>query len=102
MKIETQKHTIDVFPIRRVRIEITETDTIDEMHRVGRDELTIDHDKIIGMDQQQTTLVLEHMRHSNTDVVGYGKDFYMVRGNNLIPIYHYSFSKLWRLWCWYL
>jgi methyl coenzyme M reductase subunit D len=96
MKIETEKTIIDVFPIRRVRITITEpdTDTIDEFHRVCRDEVTIDYNKIIGMDQEQTTLVLEHMRHSNTDVVGNGKDFYMVRGNNLIPIYHYSFSKL--------
>ena len=94
MKIETQKTIIDVFPIRRVRITITESDTIDEFHRVCRDELPIDHDKVIGMDQQQTTLVLDHMRHSNTDVVGNGKEFYMVRGNTLVPIYHYSFSKL--------
>ena len=94
MKIETQKTIIDVFPIRRVRITITESDTIDEFHRVCRDELTIDHDKVIGMDQQQTTLLLDNMRHSNTDVVGNGKEFYMVRGNTLVPIYHYSFSKL--------
>ena len=94
MKIETQEKTLDLFPIRRVRITNHPTEPIDDFHRVCRDELTIDQENVIGMDQYQTTLVLDQMRHSNTDIVGNGQSFFMVRGNNLIPIHHYSFSKL--------
>ena len=94
MKIETQEKTLDLFPIRMVRITNHPTEPIDDFHRVCRDELTIDQENVIGMDQYQTTLVLDQMRHSNTDVVGNGQSFFMVRGNNLIPIHHYSFSKL--------
>ena len=71
----------------------------DDFHRICQSEITVDRTNAIGLDQQQATLVLEAMRHSSTDVMGNGKDFYMVRGNNLIPIHHYSFSKLWVVEC---
>ena len=92
MKIETKNKTIDIFPIRKVRINGTNTE--DEFVRVASQDLIVDHDKIIGMDQQQTTRVLNHMRHSNTDLMGNGKEFYIVRGNNLIPVWHSLFRNL--------
>ena len=96
MKIETKDTTIDVFPIRKVRIshQCEEWPPNDDFHRVCQDDITYDRAKAIGMNQQQSTLVLNHMRQANTDVMGNGKDFFMMRGNTLIPIYHYSFSKL--------
>tara|TARA_R100000664_G_C2759758_1_gene149868 strand:+ start:4210 stop:4497 length:288 start_codon:yes stop_codon:yes gene_type:complete len=95
MKIQTKDTTIDVFPIRKVRITHQCEDwPYDDFHRVCQDDITYDRDKTIGLNQQQATLILNQMRHSNTDVMGNGKDFFTVRGNTLIPIHHYSFSKL--------
>lgn len=95
MKIQTEAITIDVFPIRKVRISYRCNDTQeDDFHRVCQKDLTIDRNNTIGMNQQQTTLVLEQMRQANTDVLGNGKVFYMVRGNTLIPIHHYSFHSI--------
>jgi len=95
MKIETTTEIIDIFPIRKVRISLhCDQDQTDDFHRVCQKDLTIDRINAIGMNQQQTTLVLEQMRQANTDVVGNGKVFYMVRGNTLIPIHHYSFHLI--------
>ena len=95
MKIETDHFTIDVFPIRKVRIGSECYDVkADEFHRVCLEELLIDRSNTIGLNQQQATLILSSMRDANTDVVGNGKIFYMVRGNHLVPIHHHSFFKL--------
>ena len=94
MKIETPNKTIDVFPIRRVRITAYRTEPIDDFHRVCVSDVSVNHDGILGMNQHQTTIVLDQMRYANTDLIGNGKDFFMVRGNNLIPISHSSFKEL--------
>ena len=95
MKIKTNTTTIDVFPIRKVRISYKCDDNMeDDFHRVCQKDLTIDRINTIGMNQQQATLVLEQMRQANTDVVGNGKTFFMMRGNSLIPIHHYSFHLI--------
>jgi|19_taG_2_1085344.scaffolds.fasta_scaffold29031_5 hypothetical protein len=95
MKIETTTHTIDIFPIRKVRISYKCDDNMeDDFHRVCQKDLIIDRENTIGMNQQQSTLVLNQMRQANTDVVGNGKVFYMMRGNSLIPINHYSFHLI--------
>tara|TARA_R110000824_G_scaffold54463_12_gene150299 strand:- start:173 stop:460 length:288 start_codon:yes stop_codon:yes gene_type:complete len=95
MKIETTTTTIDVFPIRRVRIDSQCDHTAtDDIHIVCQEELRVDRVNTIGLNQQQATLILTHMREANTDLMGNGKEFYMVRGNCLVPIQHYSFAKL--------
>lgn len=95
MKIETTDTTIDVFPIRKVRITYTCTEIEDDdFHRVCQKDLVVDRENTIGLNQQQATLVLEQMRHANTDIVGNGVTFYMMRGNHLVPIHHYSFHLI--------
>ena len=58
MKIETTTHTIDIFPIRKVRISYKCDDNMeDDFHRVCQKDLIIDRENTIGMNQQQSTLV---------------------------------------------
>tara|TARA_R110000824_G_scaffold21748_14_gene80828 strand:+ start:5565 stop:5852 length:288 start_codon:yes stop_codon:yes gene_type:complete len=95
MIIETQDKTIDVFPIRRVRItRYPSAEPSDEFHRVCQKDITVYSENAIGLNQHEATLILDEMRHSSTDIIGNGKDFYMVRGNSLIPIFHDSFPTL--------
>jgi len=94
MKIETLDRKIDIFPIRKVRITHRPQTTDDDFHRVCTSEVRVDRSNAIGLNQSQATLILDVMRQANTDLMGNGKEFFMVRGNNLIPIEHSSFSQL--------